>query len=102
MSWLPIAGRSQHVCGNGSCHNFLSQTQRAYCSISCSTSHTRPWATPRGNQRSLESVLVEHSTYSTGNVKRRLLREGIKQPKCDRCGLTEWNGEPAPLEMDQR
>ena len=32
-------------------------------------------------------------------LKAKLIREGIKEPKCEICGLTEWNGKPIPLEL---
>jgi hypothetical protein len=25
--------------------------------------------------------------------------EGLKNPRCERCGLTEWRGEPISLEL---
>jgi hypothetical protein len=34
----------------------------------------------------LERVLVEHSPYTRGNLKRRLLAAGLKQPVCELCG----------------
>ena len=32
----------------------------------------------------------------------KLLREGIKEYKCEICGLTEWLGEPIPLELHHK
>jgi 5-methylcytosine-specific restriction endonuclease McrA len=29
-----------------------------------------------------------------------LINEGIKEHKCELCGITEWNGKPAPIELD--
>ena len=50
--------------------------------------------------RPLEEVLVEHSTWvNTNNLRKRLLREGIKERKCECCGLTEWMGQPIALEL---
>ena len=50
--------------------------------------------------RPLEDILVEHSFYGTASLKRRLLKAGLKHAKCERCGITDWHGEPAPLELD--
>ncbi|MBV9285111.1 MAG: HNH endonuclease [Acidimicrobiia bacterium] len=51
----------------------------------------------------LERILVENSPYTgSSKLKARLLREGLLEPRCDECGLTEWNGRPAPLELDHR
>lgn len=49
----------------------------------------------------LETLLVEHSTASRQNVKRRLLLEGIKQPVCELCGQGElWRGVRMALVLD--
>jgi len=33
-------------------------------------------------------------------LKTRLIKTGILEFKCYRCGITEWMGEPAPLQLD--
>lgn len=51
--------------------------------------------------RPLEEILVRDSDYlNTYALKKRLLRRGIIQGACAKCGLTEWNGQPAPLQLD--
>ena len=48
----------------------------------------------------LEEILVEHSSYiSTYHLKERLLKEGVKECKCECCGNTKWMGEPIALEL---
>lgn len=48
----------------------------------------------------LDEILVENSTYDNTNfLKYRLLDEGLKEHKCEKCGRTEWEGEPIPLEL---
>lgn len=48
----------------------------------------------------LEEVLIEHSTWiNTNNLKKRLLKEGLKESKCECCGRTEWLGKPIKLEL---
>ena len=32
-------------------------------------------------------------------LRKKLLEEGIKECKCERCGLTEWMGQEIPLEL---
>ena len=44
-------------------------------------------------------VLVKDSTYQSYKLKNRLLREGLKERKCECCGLAEWQGMPIPLEL---
>lgn len=51
-------------------------------------------------QYSLDEILVENSSYkSMSGLKRRLINEGKKEQKCERCGLTEWMGEPIVLQL---
>ena len=56
--------------------------------------------THRYNTRPIEELLVEGSRYQSHKLKLRLLREGLKEHKCECCGITEWNGQPTPIELD--
>lgn len=48
----------------------------------------------------LTQILVEHSTWINSNhLRLRLLKEGIKEHKCECCGRTEWFGKPIKLEL---
>ena len=48
----------------------------------------------------LGEILVEHSTYTNSNtLRKRLLKEGIKEYKCECCNRTEWLGKPIKLEL---
>lgn len=71
------------------------------------TSHFagRAWASgytfPGRYARPLQEILVRNSTYtSSGNLRRRLIAEGLKPDRCEECGLREWRGRPLPLELD--
>jgi hypothetical protein len=49
----------------------------------------------------LAELLVEHSTYHRGHLKRRLFAEGIKAGRCELCGQGElWRGRPLALILD--
>jgi HNH endonuclease len=41
-----------------------------------------------------------HPQYQSNLLRLRLLEEGIKDHQCEMCGITEWMGYPAPLELD--
>lgn len=51
-------------------------------------------------------TLMEYLTLSkdiqTNKVRKKLLEEGYKPHKCERCGLTEWFGEKIPLELHHK
>jgi len=53
-----------------------------------------------GPKRPLSYYLVNGSKISSSNLRLRLTREGILECKCSRCGITKWQGYPAPLELD--
>ena len=49
----------------------------------------------------LEEVMVENSTYSRGTLKKRLLKDGILENKCNECGQNEeWNGQRLVMILD--
>lgn len=48
----------------------------------------------------LREVLVRGSSMMSSHLRKRLLREGLKEHRCEGCGLTTWQGQPIPLELD--
>jgi hypothetical protein len=48
----------------------------------------------------LDEILVDGRSYPSYKLKNRLLTNGLKEHKCEMCGITEWNGEKAPIELD--
>lgn len=55
----------------------------------------------RNSGRSLEDVLVAESpTTNTARIRKRLLRAGLKDHRCEQCGLREWQGAQIPLQLD--
>lgn len=36
---------------------------------------------------------------SVSKLRRKLIRDGIKEAKCEKCGLSEWLNNPIPLEL---
>ena len=55
--------------------------------------------THRHNTRSLKEVLVYGRFENTYRLKNRLLRDEVKEERCENCHLTEWLGETMPLEL---
>lgn len=47
----------------------------------------------------LEKVLIKDSEYNRTKLKERLVKEGIKEYKCECCGITEWNNKPISLQL---
>jgi hypothetical protein len=47
-----------------------------------------------------EIIEGNHPYYQTLKLKKRLLKEGIKENKCDICGITEWNNIELSMQLD--
>ena len=47
----------------------------------------------------LKDILIADSSYQSSKLKRRLIKEGLKQNICEKCGLSQWQGLPLPLEL---
>lgn len=51
-------------------------------------------------KKSIDYYLTENSHHQSYKLKLKLFSEGIKENKCENCGLTEWLGNSIPLELD--
>lgn len=47
----------------------------------------------------LSEVLIENGSGNSNKIKQRLIREGIKEEKCEFCNNTNWMGKPIPLDL---
>ena len=47
----------------------------------------------------LETILQKGTNYKSDTLKKRLIKEGLKEYKCEKCGITDWNGEEISLEL---
>jgi HNH endonuclease len=98
VSWAE-ALRRLGMCDSGGADLIL----RKYAAIwGIQTEHFDPYARARTRQNTpLEEILVRGSTFSRGHLKRRLLREGVKQPICELCGQgVLWRGRRMSLVLD--
>lgn len=50
----------------------------------------------------LEDYLSGSIPIKSSDLRRRLIKDGIKQPHCEVCGLSEWLNEPISLELDHK
>lgn len=56
----------------------------------------RPWVMP------LDELLVEGRRTSRCHLKQRLLKEGVKENRCEACRITEWRGRPLNMHLHHR
>ena len=50
----------------------------------------------------LEKILIKDSEYNRTKLKTRLVKEGLKEYKCECCGISEWNGKPLNMELHHK
>ena len=54
-------------------------------------------------KRPLENYLqLNGASINSDTLKKRLLRDGLKQPICERCKLSHWFNEVIPLELHHK
>lgn len=99
-----LAGALRHLGLRAAGWNYKT-LNRHIAHYGVSTEHFDPNWTRRTNltqpRRPLAEVLVEHSTYSRGHLKRRLYEAGLKSRSCEMCGQGEmWHGQPIALILD--
>jgi HNH endonuclease len=54
---------------------------------------------PRPRRMSLETILAVGPKRNRGHVKGRLIKAGLKENRCEICGITEWLGKPLNMEL---
>ena len=57
---------------------------------------------PNGRELSLLEYLEKSIDIQSNKVRKKLLDEGYKSHQCECCGLSEWLGEPIPLELHHK
>ena len=48
---------------------------------------------------SMSDILTKNSGYSRSRLKERLIENGLKEYKCECCGLTKWLDKPISLQL---
>ncbi len=48
----------------------------------------------------IEILEGKHPFYGTSRLRKRLIYEGIKEHKCEECGIINWNGKDISLHLD--
>jgi DNA-binding transcriptional ArsR family regulator len=53
----------------------------------------------RPRAEAVESIFVLGARRNRYHLKRRLLQAGLKEPRCEECGIDSWRDRPLPLEL---
>ena len=49
-----------------------------------------------------ETYIKISKGINTNKIRKKLLSEGLKEARCEKCDNTEWNGLPIPLEVHHK
>lgn len=61
----------------------------------------RPLGIRRGVKIQLQEILEgKHPGYPTPHLAKRLVKEDVKEYRCEKCGIVDWNGQPISLQLD--
>ena len=92
-----------HILGKKSTNEYYKQIRRILEENEINTSHFDVEYKPEGirDKIPVEKYLVKGSTISISKLREKLLKEGLKEHKCENpeCGLSEWHGKPIPLQL---
>jgi hypothetical protein len=59
----------------------------------------RGLVTARPHGMALEELLVGGTRRGRHNLKARLLRAGLKENRCEQCGIADWRGHPMAMAL---
>ena len=55
----------------------------------------------KGIETPLEEILEgKHPNFQTLKLKKKLLKHGVKENKCEKCGIVDHNGKPLTMQLD--
>ena len=61
------------------------------------TGRAREYSKP--GVKDINYYLTNQGYIKTSSLKEKLLKEGLKENKCECCGITEWNGKPIVMQL---
>lgn len=67
--------------------------------IPYSTNQNRTGIAHHESRVSAIYYIENNKPIASSRLKKKLIEEGFKEKKCERCGITEWMGEEVPLEL---
>ena len=53
-------------------------------------------------EMTLDEYLANSIDIQTNKIRKKILQEGLKPHQCESCKLTEWLGQPIPLEVHHK
>ena len=97
--WISKNHSKAYICEQLKCKQSTLNSYLEKMGISYSGNKSGKGFSKTKDRMSLEDYLNNSKDIQSNKVKKKLLQEGIKEYKCESCGLTEWLGQPIPLEL---
>ncbi|MFK5882807.1 MAG: HNH endonuclease signature motif containing protein [Candidatus Izemoplasma sp.] len=89
---------SKLECQPGTLESYLIKMNIIYKGNKGGRGSTKPF---NGVKYLLEDILEgKHPQYQSYKLKQRLYKAGLKENKCELCGIDEWNSRPIECELD--
>jgi Helix-turn-helix domain len=70
-----------------------------FCMASWSQAVARGAIVPRPHAMPIEELLVIGRRTNRSHLKGRLIAGGLKQNRCEQCGISEWRGRPLNMQL---
>lgn len=81
----------------------FSHIKKKIIALNCSMDHFngRGWSIGRtlGPKRNIEEYLNNEVFLKSHDLRRRLIKEGLKEHRCEVCKLAQWNDQLIPIEL---
>ena len=70
-----------------------------FCLATWTQAVARGAVVPRPHAIPIEELLVAGRRTHRSHLKKRLLNEGLKENRCEQCGIREWRGKPLSMQF---
>ena len=90
------------ILGKRGTNEYYKQITKILEDNNIDTSHFKPEQPIREHDNIVletKEYLVSGSTIGSSQLRNKLIKDNIKESKCERCGRTEWEGKPIPLQL---
>lgn len=99
-TWTEVLEKLNIKMSGGSFRHIKALAQLYELDVSHFLGRSSPRRRKYGAIRPVTDYLYLGSTIQSSSLRPRLILAGIKEPKCEICGLSEWMGSKIPLELD--
>lgn len=102
LQWIKEGQSKAFISRQLSCKQDTLNSYLSKMGIEYSGNQSGKGFTKNRSAMSLKEYLEKSADIQTNKVRKKILDEGIKPHKCERCGLSEWLGQPIPLELHHK